>query len=99
MPAKRPDTRSSETSVPLNFRIKPSVRDLIDRAAEVLGTSRTDFMIEASERRAEDVLSDQVLFTVSPEVYAEFLARLDAPPAQNERLQRTMQTKAPWDAA
>jgi uncharacterized protein (DUF1778 family) len=82
MPAKRPDTRSSETSVPLNFRIKPSVRDLIDRAAEVLGTSRTDFMIEASERRAEDVL-----------------ARLDAPPAQNERLQRTMQTKAPWDAA
>ncbi len=89
----------SESSVPLNVRIKPSVRNLIDRAAELLGKNRTDFMIEASERRAEEVLLDRTVFTVSPEVYAEYLARLDAPAQPNERLKRTMTTKAPWDPA
>jgi len=89
----------TESSVPLNFRIKPSVRNLIDRAAELTGKNRTDFMIEASERRAEEVLLDQTMFTVSAEVYAEFLARLDAPVLPNEQLKRTMTAKAPWDAA
>jgi uncharacterized protein (DUF1778 family) len=90
---------AAEPSVPLNFRIKPSVRNLIDRAAELLGKHRTDFVIEAAERRAEEILLDRTAFTVSPEMYAEFLARLDAPPQPNERLKRTMTTKAPWDPA
>lgn len=90
---------TAETSVPLNFRIKPSVRNLIDRAAEVTGKNRTDFMIEASERRAEEVLLDRNVFTVSPDIYAEFLARLDEPASPNARLKRTMTSKAPWDKA
>ena len=31
------------------------------------------------------------------EMHAWFLARLDAPPQPNERLRRTMQTRAPWE--
>jgi len=88
-----------EASVPLNLRIKPATRNLIDRAAELLGKTRTDFMLEASERRAEEVLLDRTSFTVSPEVYAEFLARLDHPAGANDRLKRTMTTKAPWEKA
>ncbi|NNH68225.1 DUF1778 domain-containing protein [Rhizobium laguerreae] len=93
-PSKRPDA-----SVALNMRIKPATRNLIDRAAEMLGKTRTDFMLEASERRAEEVLLDRTIFTVSAEVYAEYLARLDAPTQPNERLKRTTSTKAPWDEA
>lgn len=89
--------QSPEASVPLNMRIKPATRNLIDRAAELLGKTRTDFMLEASERRAEEVLLDRVIFTVTPEIHAEYLARLDAPAQPNERLRRTMSTKAPWD--
>lgn len=92
-------SKNQEASIPLNLRIKPATRNLIDRAAEMLGKTRTDFMLEASERRAEEVLLDQTVFTVSPEVYAEFLARLDEPARPNERLIRTMTTKAPWDEA
>jgi uncharacterized protein (DUF1778 family) len=99
MSTPRTRKRSGETSVPLNFRIKPSVRNLIDRAAELVGKHRTDFVIEAAERRAEEVLLDRTIFTVSPEIHAEFLARLDAPAQSSERLKRTMTTKAPWDAA
>ena len=98
MPTSR-TSKSPDVSVPLNMRIKPATRNLIDRAAELLGKTRTDFMLEASERRAEEVLLDRTIFTVSPEIYAEYLARLDAPTQPNERLTCTMSTKAPWDEA
>ncbi|KAA3498459.1 DUF1778 domain-containing protein [Agrobacterium tumefaciens] len=91
--------KSPDASVQLNMRIKPATRNLIDRAAELLGKTRTDFMLEASERRAEEVLLDRTIVTVSPEIYAEYLARLDAPAQLNERLKRTMSNKAPWDEA
>lgn len=86
-------------SVPLNIRVKPEVRNLIDRAAELLGKNRTDFMLEASQRAAEEALLNRLVFTVEPDVYTAFLARLDAPPQPNDRLRRTMTAKAPWDAA
>jgi uncharacterized protein (DUF1778 family) len=81
----------------LNLRIKPEERGLIDRAAKTLGKNRTDFMLDAARRAAEDALLDRTIFTVSPKAYAEFLARLDAPPQPNERLRRTMRTSAPWE--
>lgn len=90
-------SKKSESSVSLNMRIKPATRSLIDRAAELLGKTRTDFMLEASEQRAEEVLLDRIIFTVSPEDYAEYLARLDAPALPNARLEKTMTAKAPWD--
>ena len=90
----RPTSRDS-----LNLRVKPELRGLIDRAAQLAGKNRTDFVLEAARRAAEDTLLDRTVFTVSPEAYAEFLARLDAPPQPNARLRRTMRTPAPWDRA
>ena len=81
----------------LNIRIKPEERNLIDRAAKTRGKNRTDFILEAARRAAEDALLDQVIISVSPEAYSEFLARLDMPPKPNERLRKTMQTPAPWE--
>ncbi|MFH1343207.1 MAG: DUF1778 domain-containing protein [Pseudomonadota bacterium] len=81
----------------LNLRIKPELRGLIDRAAHLAGKNRTDFVLDAARRAAEDALLDRTLFSVSPKAYAEFLKRLDAPPKPNDRLRRTMQAKAPWD--
>jgi uncharacterized protein (DUF1778 family) len=94
MPVKKVLSAKRET---LNVRIKPEDRSLIDRAAHLVGKSRTDFLLEAARRAAEDALLDQTLFKVSPKVYAQFVARLDAPPAPNARLRRTMTTPAPWD--
>lgn len=81
----------------LNLRIKPEVRGLIDRAAKVRGKNRTDFILDAARSAAEETLLDQALLVVSPEAYAEFVARLDRAPAPNARLQKTLQTPAPWD--
>ena len=81
----------------LNLRISPELRGLIDRAAQLAGKSRTDFILEAARRAAEEALLDRTMFSVSPKAYAEFLKRLDAPPQPNDRLRRTMQAKGPWD--
>jgi uncharacterized protein (DUF1778 family) len=81
----------------LNLRIKPEARDLIDRAAELTGKSRTDFVLDAARRAAEEALLDRTLFAVRQEAYDEFVRLLDAPPAPDDRLRKTMTKKAPWD--
>ena len=89
--------RESTRREALNMRIRPEVRELIDRAAELAGKNRTDFVLDAARRAAEDTLLDRTVFTVSPKVYRQFLARLDAPPQPNKRLLKSMQTRAPWE--
>jgi uncharacterized protein (DUF1778 family) len=89
--------RESSKRQTLNIRIQPDVRSLIDRAAELVGKTRTDFVLDAARRAAEDTLLDRTLFTVSPQAYRQFLDRLDAPPQPNERLRKAMQTPAPWE--
>ena len=80
----------------LNLRIPPAERNLIDQAAQSTGKTRTDFILEAARRAAEDALLDRAVLSVSSEAYAEFVRRLDAPAQPNERLRRTMATKLPW---
>ncbi|REF26641.1 uncharacterized protein (DUF1778 family) [Xenorhabdus cabanillasii] len=81
----------------LNIRIKPEIRNLIDKAAAIQGKNRTDFVLEAARRMAEETLLEQAVISVSPEAYAEFLARLDMPPQPNSQLRKTMQMENPWD--
>lgn len=88
MPAAARDT--------LNMRIKPEDRSLFDWAAKAQGKTRTDFILEAARRAAEETMLDRTLVQVSPEAYDAFVSRLDAPPAPSDRLKKTMQVKAPW---
>jgi uncharacterized protein (DUF1778 family) len=94
MPAVQKQKEKRDT---LNLRIKPDLRVLIDRAAGVSGRNRTDFVLSAARRAAEETLLDRTVFAVDPGSYAKFLARLDAPPQPNTRLRRTLETTAPWE--
>lgn len=80
----------------LNIRIRPDERGLIDRAARARGQNRTDFILEAARKAAEEALLDRTLIAVSAEAHAKFLHRLDAPPHPSVRLKRTLHAKAPW---
>ncbi len=83
----------------LNLRIPARERSLIDRAAQSSGKTRTDFILGAARRAAEEALLDQTLFLVSRATYAKFLAMLDAPPKPSARLRRTMRATPPWSKA
>jgi uncharacterized protein (DUF1778 family) len=81
----------------LNMRINTETRELIDRAAKIRDKNRSDFILSAARREAEETILEQTIIKASPKAYAEFLQRLDKAPMPNERLVKTMQTKAPWD--
>ena len=84
-------------SVSINIRAKVRQRDLIDQAAERLGRSRSDFMLEAACRQAEDVLLDQAFFTVDTTTFEKINELLNRPLPPTDKLRRLLKTKAPWD--
>ncbi len=82
----------------INLRALLQQLDLIDRAARLLGKSRSDFMLEAACDKARSVVLDQVFFSLDEDRLKQFTAMLDAPPAPIPGLERLMAVKAPWSA-
>jgi uncharacterized protein (DUF1778 family) len=87
----------AKRQTPINLRALPAQRALIDRASKVLGKTRTEFVLEAACREAENVLLDQRLFVLGDEAYAAFEAALAAPVKDNPALRRLLTTPAPWE--
>ncbi len=86
---------SASTTRAVNLRVRDDVRDLIDRAARAQSKSRSDFMIDAARRAAEDALQDQTYLRVDSETHAFFLSVLDLPP-DNTGFKRLMNVPRPW---
>ena len=84
--------------VTINLRAPAPLRDLIDRAAALLGKSRSEFMLESARRSAEDVLLDQAVFPLGQRKFEDFIAILERPPKPSEKLKELLKTKAPWEA-
>lgn len=95
--AKRDASRSRRDTV-INVRVSRILRDLIDRAADAVGKSRSEFILESARTHAIDVLLDQRLFSLDKNRYRAFVAALEAPPAPNEKLRQLMASNAPWEA-
>jgi uncharacterized protein (DUF1778 family) len=89
--------RMDENSVKINIRVARHQRDLIDRAAQATGKTRTEFMLETACRAAEDALLDQRVFFTDEEQYKRFNEALDAPAQSNEMLKALLYKKAPWE--
>jgi uncharacterized protein (DUF1778 family) len=86
-----------DTREPLNMRVLPETRSLIDLAAKLLGKNRTDFVIDAARQAAQNALLDRTVIPINDKAHAAFVALLDASPQPNERLRKSLQTPAPWD--
>lgn len=61
---------------------------LIRAAAEVEGSTVTEFTVNAAVARAKDVLADQRLFALGDAAWTEFLEVLDRPVSAKPRLER-----------
>ena len=90
----KPRTDRGET---INLRASQRQKLLIDRAADALGRSRSDFMLDTACREAESVLLDRRYFSLPEDEFKKFVAMLDRPPKDNPRLRRLLQSKPPWD--
>ena len=83
--------------IALTIRTTKKERSLIDQAAEKLGMSRTDFLLESACNEAQHVLLDTNYFGLNTKDFKKFCDLLDAPPQNIEGLRRLLKTEAPWE--
>lgn len=81
----------------INIRARQDERTLIDYASQLVGKSRSDFMLEAACDKAKQAMLDQVFFTMDSSQFNQFTQMLDAPVIANQGLARLMAVPAPWD--
>lgn len=87
--------RSSKGQI--NIRMDTRQRVLIDRAAASVGKSRTEFVLDATRREAENVLRDRTIFLLEGTDYDDFAALLDAAPEPSHALRDLLKTPSPWE--
>jgi uncharacterized protein (DUF1778 family) len=81
----------------IQMRAKETERLLIDRAAEIVGKNRSEFIIESSLNEAKKVLLDQTSFQLNESAWRALLEILDAPTKKNRKLEGLMKQAAPWE--
>ena len=82
---------------PLSMRLPDGDIAIIDRAADLRGRSRTDFVREAAVRAAEEVLMESTLVRMSPEGFEAFTRAISAPAAPVPEMVASLRRKAPWE--
>jgi uncharacterized protein (DUF1778 family) len=80
----------------LSLRIKPDDRKLIDRAAEVLNKSRTEFMLDSARAAATDALLDRRLFVLDAAEFRKFKRALGAAPKAADLIRTLKKRPSPW---
>ena len=80
----------------LSLRISPKDRKLIDRAAQALNKSRTEFMLESARAAATDALLDQRLFLLEPAEFGKFAKALARAPKSAGLLRNLRKRPSPW---
>lgn len=78
----------------VNLRIDEVRKNLIDEAAKLQGKSRTEFMIEAAYREAEQIILDQKIYILD-EADCEYI--VNSNPKSDPKLVKLFKSKSPWE--
>ena len=84
---------------PLSMRLPETDIAVIDRAAELRGRSRTDFVRDAAVRAAEDVLMETIPVRMSAAGFKAFIAALSAPATAVPEMVELFRRASPWEAS
>jgi uncharacterized protein (DUF1778 family) len=82
----------------LQLRIDRSSKRHLEEAAEAAHLSLSSFVLQAAQRRADEVLADRALIGLDEDAATAFLEALDAPAEVNTRLLDALQrpVKVDW---
>lgn len=84
-------------TAPINMRVLPSVRDIIDAAANLKKVDRTVFIQQAALNEAHNILAEQRDFALEEKAFAAFNDELSATPKKLAGMQDLFGRKAPWE--
>lgn len=90
-------TATQTREITINLRARTRQRELIDKAAELRGKTRSEFMLEAACEKAQEVLLDQTTFVLDQRRYKRFLELLDQPVEKNKALAKLLNSRSPWE--
>lgn len=92
--------KSEQLSAEVNIHLRARAhdRELIDRAAELLGSNRSQFMLASALKEAKNVILDQSTFHVDNKTFNQILDLLDSEPTQEQLdgMKRLFSTPLPW---
>src|SRR5205823_15022229 len=95
MPKRKAEASLKAAKVQL--RLRPAEKAVIARAAELRQTTLSKFMLDHAYQAAQQVLADQVHFTLPAERWKAFCQALDAPPREVPALRRLLNEKSLFD--
>ena len=81
----------------INMRVEPSVRNIIDAAANLLKIDRTVFIQQAALSEAHEVIANQRDFALESKVFEAFEQALNEPPVVIEGMTNLLSRKSPWE--
>ena len=92
------DTLNTPTEVKIHLRVRARDRDLIDRAAELVGANRSQFILASAVKEAKQVLLDQSTVLVDAKTFQTVMDWMDRAPSADEAagMRRLAAAKAPW---
>lgn len=80
------DTESAR----INLRVSPSAKALIERAAAIMGSTVSSFMLQNAYEAASRVVADNDTILLSQADFEAFIAACENPPEPTEALIRLM---------
>ncbi len=82
----------------IHIRVRTRDRDIVDRAAELTGANRSQFIMGAALKEAMNVLFDNARIAVDSETFNAISDWLDNPKSAAEKagMKRLKAAKAPW---
>jgi uncharacterized protein (DUF1778 family) len=92
--ATTPESRSER----VDLRMTPAAKQLLQQAAAAAHKTLTEFLLDSGLHAAHDALADRRTFVLDERQWAEFIAALEAPPADNPRLSALLARKPAWES-
>ena len=81
----------------VNFRTSSERLAVIDRAAEIRGLTRTEFVLRSSEAAAIEILNERPVIALDDEAWDDFAAALDAPVVIDPAVKARYAHQPQWD--
>jgi uncharacterized protein (DUF1778 family) len=85
-----PTATHTPESARINLRTSPEAKALIERAAALMGTTVSGFMLQNAYEAARRVVSDHDTIMLSQRDFEAFIAACENPPEPTEALRRLM---------
>lgn len=90
-------TNTETRSERIDVRATPSMKRLLQEAAQTANKSVSEFLLESALTAAAETLADRRLFVLDKDQWNAFVAALDAPPQPRPRLERLLREPGVFD--